>query len=290
MSPIIKRKGERFTIPSKYLLFILTFVCTGMMVLTFGTDIFNKPLNTAVGYVVVPYQQGISKLGGWLSDRSDELVQIRQLLDENANLNNQVSELTAENIILQQDKYELNRLRELFKLDEQYAEYEKVAARIVGPDSSNWYSTFFIDKGEDDGFAIDMNVMALGGLVGKITTIGPNWAKVTTIISDNSNVSAMTLATGDRMNVAGDLQLMADGVIKFSMLQDAEDKVAEGDKIVTSNFSSKYLPNILIGYIHTINRDPNNLTKSGYITPAVDFQHLKEVFVITQLKQQIEED
>ena len=92
------------------------------------------------------------------------------------------------------------------------------------------------------------------------------------------------------MNVAGDLQLMADGVIKFSMLQDTEDKVAEGDKIVTSNFSSKYLPNILIGYIHTINRDPNNLTKSGYITPAVDFQHLKEVFVITQLKQQIEED
>ena len=63
----------------------------------------------------------------------------------------------------------------------------------------------------------------------------------------------------------------------------------EGDKIVTSNISDKYLPGILIGYINTINTDSNNLTKSGYITPAVDFEHLEEVLVILELKQTIEE-
>ena len=58
MSPVIKRKGERFTLPSKYLLLILTILCTLLMLITFGTDMFNRPLNSVVGYVVVPFQQG----------------------------------------------------------------------------------------------------------------------------------------------------------------------------------------------------------------------------------------
>lgn len=97
----------------------------------------------------------------------------------------------------------------------------------------------------------------------------------------------MTLATGDNLIVSGDLQLMAQGVISFSKLVDSQDAVVEGDKVVTSDISDKYLPNILIGYISTINKDTNNLTKSGYLTPVVDFEHLSEVLVITDKKQQI---
>lgn len=289
MSPIIKRKGERFTLPSKYLLLILTILCTGMMLVTFGTDVFNRPLNTVVGYVIVPFQQGISKMGGWLSSRSEELVQIRTLLDENARLREEIAALTEENTLLQQDKYELNRMRELVALDEQYGEYNKVGARIIARDAGNWYSSFIIDKGADDGLAVDMNVIAGGGLVGRITSVGPNWAKVTSIISDNVNVSAMTLSTEDNLTVTGDLKLMADNCMTFSQLVDSRNKVVEGDKVVTSDISDKYLPNILIGYINTINKDNNNLTKSGLITPAVDFEHLSEVLVITDLKQTVEE-
>ncbi len=288
MSPIIKRKGERFTLPGKYLLFILTVICTLMMMITFGTDMFNKPLNSVVGYVVVPFQQGIGAMGGWLSTRSEELVQIRSLLEENAKLKEQIAALTEENTILQQDKYELNKLRELIDLDEQYAEYEKVGARIIGRDSGNWYSAFVIDKGSDDGLAIDMNVIAGGGLVGRITSVGPNWARVTSIISDDSNVSGMTLATEDNLIVSGDLELMAEGCISYEKLVDSQNKVVVGDKVVTSNISDKYLPNILIGYISTINKDSNNLTKSGQLIPVVDFEHLSEVLVITDMKQVIE--
>lgn len=288
MSPIIKRKGERFTLPSKYLLLILTILCTGMMLITFGTDAFNRPLNTVAGYVIVPFQQGISKMGSWLSNRSEELVQIRSLLDENARLREEIAALTEENTLLQQDKYELNRMRELVALDEQYGEYNKVGARIIARDAGNWYSSFIIDKGADDGLAVDMNVIAGGGLVGRITSVGPNWAKVTSVISDNVNVSAMTLSTEDNLTVTGDLKLMADNCITFSQLVDSQNKVVEGDKVVTSDISDKYLPNILIGYINTINKDNNNLTKSGLITPAVDFEHLSEVLVITDMKQTVE--
>ena len=289
MSPIIKKRGDNFTLPSKYLLFILTFICVIMMLVTFGTNVFNRPFNRVLGYAVVPFQQGISKVGGWISHRSEELVQIRTLLDENAALKEQVAALTEENTLLQQDKYELNKLRALMELDDQYGEYEKIGARIISRDSSNWYSSFIIDKGSNDGLADDMNVIAEGGLVGRITSVGPNWSRVTSIIDDTSNVSAMTLATEDNLIVSGDLQLMTDGVISFSKLVDSKNQVAEGDKIVTSNISDKYLPHILIGYIHTINRAANNLTNSGYIRPAVDFEHLGEVLVILDLKQQITE-
>ena len=134
-----------------------------------------------------------------------------------------------------------------------------------------------------------MNVIADGGLVGRITAIGPNWARVTSIIADNANVSGMVLSTSDRLIVSGSLELMGRGEISFSQLLDSDGQVLVGDKIVTSNISDKYLPGILIGYITEINTDPNNLSKSGYLTPAVDFEHLDEVLVILEVKQTVQE-
>lgn len=290
MSPIVRKRGERFTIPSKYLLFILTLLCTVMMLLTFSTELFNKPLNTVAGYVIVPFQRGISSVGGWLSTRAEELVQIRSLLEENETLKQQVDALTVENTQLQQEKYELNSLQQLFKMDAQYEGYEKVGARIIARDSGNWYHSFTIDKGSEDGLAVDMNVIADGGLVGRIIAVGPNWAKVTSIISDNSNVSGKVLATGDNLIVSGDLELMQQGNISFSQLLDSAGVVVNGDKVVTSHISDKYLPNILIGYISDITLDSNKLTKSGTLTPAVDFEHLEEVLVILDQKQLMVEE
>ncbi|MBE5868117.1 MAG: rod shape-determining protein MreC [Lachnospiraceae bacterium] len=289
MSPIIKRKGERFTLPSKYLLFILTVLCTGLMILTFGTNILDAPLNTGAGYIVVPFQEGISKIGNYLNDRAEELGQIKALLAENEKLREENADLTVENTTLMQERYELLKLRELYKLDAQYSDYEKVGARIIARDTGNWYHSFTIDKGSNDGLMVDMNVMAEGGLVGRITEVGPNWSKIISIISDNSNVSGKVLATGDNLIVSGELELMQDGVIRFEQLLDSREQVAEGDKIVTSDISDKYLPGILIGSISEITLDANKLTKSGYLIPAVDFEHLDVVLVLMELKQTLEE-
>ncbi len=290
MSPIVRKKGEKFTLPSKYLLFILTILCTGMVLLTFNTSLFSGPLSFIAGYTVVPFEEGISTVGVWLSERSDELVQIRDLIAENESLKQQVDELTVENTRLQQDRYELTNLRELYQLDAQYDDYNKIGARIIARDSGNWFYSFVINKGTDDGIAVDMNIIAGGGLVGRVVDAGANWAKVKAIIADDSNVSAMVLSSSDNLIVSGNLKLYASGVIEFEQLVDSGDVVVEGDKIVTSNISDKYLPGILIGYINTINRDSNNLTKSGYITPAVDFEHLEEVLVILEQKQTVEEE
>ena len=289
MSPIVKRKGEKFTLPGKYLLFILTILCTGLVLLTLNTTIFSGPLSAVAGYTVVPFEEGISVVGHWLSNRSEELAQIRDLISENDELKRQVDELTIENTRLQQDRKELANLRELCNLDAQYDEYNKTGARIIARDSGNWFYSFVVNKGTNDGIAVDMNVMAGSGLVGRVVDVGPNWAKVKSIIADDSNVSAMVLSSSDNLIVSGNLKLYASGVIEFEQLVDSKDVVVEGDKVVTSNISDKFLPGILIGYISTINRDSNNLTKSGYLTPAVDFEHLEEVLIILEQKQTIEE-
>ena len=280
-----RRNGAKFTLPSKYLLLILTVLCVVLMTITFATNIVVTPLNNIAGVVIIPFQKGISVAGSWLTDRSDELAQIKDVLSENKKLQSQIDKLTIENSKLQQDKYELNTLQELYKLDQEYGDYEKVGARVIGMDAGNWFSNFIIDKGSNDGIAVDMNVMAGSGLVGRVTEVGPNWAKVVSIIDDTSNVGGMVLSTSDRLIVSGSLELMNDGVISYSQLIDKNKAVKEGDKVVTSYISDKYLPGLLIGYISEINPDSNNLTSSGYITPAVDFSSMEEVLVILELKQ-----
>lgn len=83
MSPVIKKKRNKFTLPSKYLLLILSGVCVALMLVTFKTDLFEGPLRAAAGYVVVPFQKGIASVGGYLYDRAEEMGQLKEVLAEN---------------------------------------------------------------------------------------------------------------------------------------------------------------------------------------------------------------
>jgi rod shape-determining protein MreC len=287
MSPIIRQRGEEFTLPSKYLLFILTILCTALIVITFNTNLFTGPLNSFAGVFVVPFQKGITICSSYIKETTDKLASITQLLDENERLKEQIDELTIANTNLEQEKYELTELRTLYELDAMYEDYQKTGARIIAKDAGNWYHSFVIDKGSDDGIMIDMNVIAGGGLVGRVIDVGPDWAKVQSIIADNAAVSGMVLSSSDNLIVSGDLELYKQGFISFSKLVDEADRVSIGDKVVTSNISDKYLPGILIGYISTLDDDSNNLTKSGRITPAVDFEHMNEVLVLLDQKKNI---
>lgn len=290
MSPVVERKGERVSIPSKYILFFLTILCVILIFVSMQSNLVTRTTGTVVGAAIVPFEEGISSVGRFLFNRKEELKQIKDLLAENERLQQQVDELTIENTNLQQDRYELASLRELYALDGTYAEYTKVGARVIAKDTGNWFHNFIVDKGSKDGLKADMNVIAGSGLVGRIVDVGDHWAKVTSIIADNSNVSGMVLSTEDQLMVTGDLELYSEGLIRFEKLVDKADKVVEGDKIVTSNISDKYLPGILIGYISEIDVDSNKLTKSGLITPAVDFEHIDEVLILLETKQNAEWD
>lgn len=284
----MKRKSKH-SFPTRYLLLILTGLCVLVMFVSFTLNLSGGPLNTVAGYVFTPMQKGINSVGTWFISRADELKSLKAVMKENEELQAKVDELTTELNTIKLEQYELDNLRELMQLNQKYPSYEKVAARIIGSDTSNWFNTFVIDKGTKDGIEKDMNVIAGSGLVGIVIDVGPDYAKVRSIIDDASNVSGMTLSTTDRCIVNGNLESMNENqVIEFSNLKCEENAIGTGEQLVTSNISDKYLEGILIGYISSIERDSNNLTYSGTVTPAVDFKHLQEVLVILDKKQAIE--
>lgn len=285
------RRRSKVVFPAKYLLLIMSGICVVAMLVSFTLNISGGPLHAAAGYVFIPMQEGINQVGTWFSDKADNLKQLSDVMAENEELKKQVDSLTAELNTVKLEQYELDNLRELYDLDQKYPSYEKVAANVIGKDSGNWFNTFTIDKGSEDGIEVDMNVMSGSGLVGIVTEVGPNYAKVTTIINDTSKVRGMVSTTSDNLTVSGSLQSMNENmVIEFDNLNDKDDEVAVGDPVVTSYVSYDYQQGILIGYISSIEMDSNNLTKSGTITPVVDFEHIEEVLVILNKKQTTESE
>ena len=269
---------------TKYFLFGLSLLCVCMIGITTIKGSILNPLRTAVGYVLVPIQSGVNRVGGGLYNELSSVGKLKTALAENETLKTRVDELTEENTRLRSEQFELERLRSLYELDQEYMQYHKIGARIIAKDSSSWFSVFRIDKGSDDGIKEDMNVIAGGGLVGVVTDVGANYATVRSIIDDSSRVSAMAQQSGDSCIVAGDLQLFKEGRLKLSYME-KDDDIKDGDMIVTSNISGKFLPGILVGYATDITVDYNdNLTKSGYLIPAARFDRLQEVLVITDLK------
>ena len=283
------KKRNHITVPPRYLFAALVLLCIGMMYASYATGFAGQTLSRVTGYLFVPFERGINSIGGWARDKSNSLQDLADAQAEKQALQEQVDSLTRENSRLMQSQYRLQELEELYNLDQTYGEYNKVAANIIASDSGNWFNTFVIDKGSSDGLAVDMNVIAGSGLVGIITKVGDNWAQVRSIIDDMSEVSAQVLSTSDLCFVKGDLQLMESGLIRLSQLRDTEEKANIGDSVVTSHVSDKYHAGLLIGYINELNLDANNLTSSGTLTPAVDFEHLHSVLVITDMKQSVEE-
>ena len=257
---------------SKYILSGLTLLCVLLIGITSLKDGILEPLRTGVGYFLIPIQTGVNRVGTGLYNELTDISRLKTALDENDRLKTQVAQLTEENNRLQAQQFELNM------------QYNKIGARGIARDSEKWFQVFRINKGSSDGVAVDMNVVADGGLVGIVTDVGANYATVRSIIDDSSRVGAMSVDSSYNCIVAGDLTLYEEGRLKLTdFSKDAVLK--DGDQIITSNISTKFLPGILIGYAVDVTIDPDHLTQSGYLIPAANFDNLQEVLILTDLKE-----
>ena len=235
----------------------MTFLCLSGILGSAADKMPVTPIREAAGFVIIPFQNGINQIGAYLTDCLTGFQNVKKLSAEKEELEQKVTDLTEENNQLVQDQQELQRLQELYQLDQSYSEYEKVAAQVISKDPGNWYDTFVINKGSNDGIQKDMNVIADGGLVGLVEEVSSNSATVRSIVDDSSSVSAMTASTSDTCIVSGDLRLISDGKLAFSQLN-TTDTVAEGEKIVTSNISDKYLRGILVFSDRVRNPEPSS--------------------------------
>lgn len=282
----MKKKFKiHFKIKSKHTLAIMTFLCVGLIAAVFASGISTAPLRNLAGYVVIPFENSVNEIGKGLTKIKDSFRSKEDLMEENEQLRQQIASLTEQNNALVLDQSDLEDLRAMYELDQEYDEYPKVAAEIISKDPGNWYDIFVINKGSKDGIQKDMNVIADRGLVGIVTEVGNHWATVRSIIDDSSNVSGQAVSTSDTCVVQGDLELIDEGKLRFSQMYDENDEIQEGERIVTSNISDKYVAGLFIGYVSDVEMDSNNLTKTGTIVSSVDFAHLKDVLVITTLKE-----
>ena len=274
---------------NRLVLIVLSVSCVGMIGLTTIKNERLRPLRTAVGYLLMPVQTGVNRVGSALYTNFKNQERMRTALSDNELLRKQVASLTMENTRLQSDSYELRRLRALYELNQTYGQYRMTGARVIAKDTGNWFHVFRIDKGARDGIKPDMNVVGEGGLIGIVTDVGDNYATVRSIIDDVSRVSAMAIQSNDTCIVSGSLQLYASGKLKISDITDTAD-IKDGDAIVTSTVSSKFLPGILIGYVGDLKTDPDRLTRSGTLVPVVDFETIQDVLVVLDLKSEMRED
>ena len=223
-------RNKKKHLSSKYILLILTGVCIVALFTSLVFNLSGGPLNSVAGYVFVPMQKGINNAGSWISGKANDFQTLGEVLKENKKLQNQVDDLTNQLNVTKLEQYELDNYRELLDLDDKYSGYQKVAANVIAMDGTNWFSSFTIDKGSKEGIKKGMNVIAGSGLVGIVTDVGPNFAKVRSIIDDSSNVSSMVLTTKDNFNVGGSLKSMnQDKVLPFTELRDEDDKVKVGE-------------------------------------------------------------
>lgn len=280
---------DRKVIPPKYIYLFLSIVCFLLLffsVILENHFVFLKRITSAV---VIPMQSGINSAGTVIYNRVTNQKQLDALLEENRELNGKLDEASARIKIYEQESVELRRLQRLLALKEQYADYSTIGARVIATDSSNWFYTFLIDKGSKDGVQVGCNILADGGLAGIVTEVGDTYAKVRTIIDDNSQVSASVVGTNILCTVSGNLSSIKNGYINVGYINKLEE-VEEGAELVTSHVSNKFLPGLLIGYISDITMDANNLTKSAKCLPVVDFHNLQEVLVVLDLKAHYQTD
>ena len=283
-----QRKNKiKIKIVPRYLFIVMAVICMILLIVSYRFSESLGPVKTVAGDTITPMQVGINKLGSFFTSKLDYLKSIDDLLAQNKELTEKLNKMSYENKLLIQGKYELDDFRKLYNLDQNYADYPKVAARVISKDMSNWYNQFTIDKGTDDGIKVGMNVMAGNGLVGIVTKTGRNNSKVKSIIDDSSNVMGMLLDTSDTCVVKGNLKLLDEGHIEVTGIKKGS-RVKDGYEVVTSYISPKYHPGILIGYVSNIKVDPSNMTESGYLTPAVDFSKLDMVLIITREKEELE--
>ena len=269
---------------------VLIAFCTVALALTIFLSVFSimgltPYISGAVNAVCTPFQWCVSKVKSGFSGFSAYFSSVEELQKENRELKEEMQSLRAE---LDRQKYATEEnvaLRRYMHIAVENPSYRFADAQVIARESEGYMTVFKVDKGKKDGIEKDMNVMAGNGLVGIVIDVGPHYAKVRSIIDDTSKVSGMVLSTSGNCIVNGDLQAMNDNCeITFKNLKDADDKVKKGDQVVTSYVSDKFLQGILIGYVSETEMDSNNITKSGTITPAADFEHLREVLVILDKK------
>jgi rod shape-determining protein MreC len=233
-----------------------------------------NPAEQFIVQITAPFQRFITRTVNitekfWLG--YFQLINVRH---ENRQLKKEVDALRMENIRYREQLSTHQRLQELLQF-KHTIDRPVLAARVIGLDPTGWFKSIIIDKGKMAGLKLNMPVVNACGVVGRIVSVSPTYAKVLLIIDQNSAVDCLVQRSRDRGMVKGESidNCKLDYVVKSS-------DVSAGDMVVTSGLGGVFPKGLPVGHILDVKEVSGDLFKDIVLKPAVDFSKLEEVLII----------
>jgi rod shape-determining protein MreC len=242
-----------------------------------------QPIEDLALRFVVPIQGKLTSLANNLSDLTQATQDLKELNRRNEELQSLADRLMIENVRLKEIESENEALRRLLGFTQANPTHSYKAAevkgRVIGRDPSNFLSYLTIDSGSQQGIERGMPVVTERGLVGRITEVGSNWAKVMLIIDPSSSVNALiqtSRATG-----------VVEGQVGGSLLMKyipQEETVNVNDIVLTSGLGGNFPKKLIIGQVTAVHQRDIEMFQQADIRPTVDFNNLEIVLVITNFQ------
>ena len=256
------------------IVFVILLISTATYTDATGTQ-------TVAGGLFVPVQQLFYKMSDDVSSTVDVAINQDDMVSENQELKEEIALLRNKLADHSELEAENERLKGLLEFRENNPEYTMIAADIVSKNPGNWFDVFTINLGSDNGIKENMPVVTADGLVGRVSGVGPTWAKVTAIIDGSTGISSIIERTRDVGSVRG-----RTGNDPLETLLDMDylpinTDVEIGDRVLTSGVDDIYPKGLIIGEVTEVGEESSQ--KRVVINPAVNFKRLEEVMVIMEV-------
>ena len=200
---------------------------------------------------------------------------------ENAALKADIAEM--EDVARQADSVsrENQRLRAMLQFKETHETYEMVDAYIIGWHSTDWNSTYTINRGSNSGIEINMcSITANGEVVGLVTEVGLNYAIVKTVLDSTLEISGTISDSGYNGMVSGGYIDGHNTLLKMNYLP-SDSIIRNQDQVVTSG-STVYPRGLIIGNVVDAGYEDTGVAKFALLEPAADIDSLEQIFIITE--------
>lgn len=238
------------------------------------------PLEGLFLQLTTPVQRLLDRLTEGVLGANQSLRDVRDLQAKNSQLESLVDQLMIENVRLKEVQAQNEDLRKKLDFAETHPQYTikaaEVRGRVIGSEPSNFMSVLIIDVGKRHGIRKDMPVITERGLVGRIHSVGTNWAKVLLIIDPSSSVAALVQSSRAPGLVSGQLE----GELVMDLIP-PEESIAVGDVVLTSGMGGKYPKSLVIGQVTEAQQRDIDAFQHAVVRPSVDFENLETVMVIT---------
>ena len=234
----------------------------------------QKVAGRALSVVAEPLSRTFSSAAFSSSRFLTGLRQISSLRDENQELSNKIKSFQIDKTELEELRHENEVLKKQLGFLEEHKETSLLPARIIGREPFGALDKIIIDKGEQDGVRPRRAVVSDGSLVGRVTEVTANQAKITLITSKDSIIQAMLQNSRTLGIIRGSLE----GVKLENIPQDTT--VAENEAVITSGLGGEISPGILIGWTTKDSSSKSEIYKVLNIDIASDLNKLEYVFVV----------